>query len=187
MKGQARIDEMWAWIIVDEDNTEGIPAQRGPDGSWMPMVGADADRIKSLRPYVKKVVDLSQRAAELVRFTERTSFGHLRPSKPSGRVTPKKSGPQISAERAVAQAAPFKNKPGAEVPYRTFDEPQLGEGFVMDNIMVAATLVDGQPGISLIFMKDGKPLPALTLVGDNAENLAELAKAALAGAKQQLN
>lgn len=43
-----KIEEMYAFVTID-DEREGVMAMKGSDG-WMPMVGADMDRIKSLLP-----------------------------------------------------------------------------------------------------------------------------------------
>ena len=49
MKGQLRIDQMFAFIAKDHDGTEGVCAML-VDGTWMPMVGADVARVESLKP-----------------------------------------------------------------------------------------------------------------------------------------
>lgn len=66
-----RIDEIWAWVCIDDDGNEGIPAILAPNGTWMPAIGADKDRIESLRPWILKEV-APTRPVKLVRFTNMT-------------------------------------------------------------------------------------------------------------------
>ena len=46
------IDAMYAWIATEPDGGEGVCAARIGD-MMMPLIGADVDRAKSLRPYAK--------------------------------------------------------------------------------------------------------------------------------------
>jgi len=49
MKGQLRITEVFAFIVVDKDGSEGVPAIAvGP--TLLPMIAADRRRLDSLRP-----------------------------------------------------------------------------------------------------------------------------------------
>lgn len=52
MKGQLRIDEMYAFIMIDEDGTEGIPAIDG-GGVLLPFV-ENTSRWSSF-PHVRKL------------------------------------------------------------------------------------------------------------------------------------
>jgi hypothetical protein len=79
MRGQLRIDEMFAFIQLDpKDNTEGVIAYLS-DVGWMPMVGADMDRVEYLRPLAQNVADDTGRPVQLVRFTNREEMELLRP------------------------------------------------------------------------------------------------------------
>lgn len=70
MKGQLRIDEMYAFVVVDEDGTEGIPAFTAGDLA-MPMVGADMAKIEDLRPIAAHVASSFGKRVELVKFSSR--------------------------------------------------------------------------------------------------------------------
>ena len=48
MKEKLKIEQMFAFVACDEKG-EGVMGFKGSDG-WMPMVGADMDRVKSLLP-----------------------------------------------------------------------------------------------------------------------------------------
>jgi hypothetical protein len=70
MKGQVRIDQIFAFICVDDDGTEGIPAISTPIGV-MPLVGADEARIESLRKYAEQISRDMGKKVTLVKFTNR--------------------------------------------------------------------------------------------------------------------
>ena len=70
MKGQLRIESMYAFIQMDTDSTEGVIAFL--DGkTWMPLVGADMARVEQLRPIAKETAALTGRPVRLVHFTNR--------------------------------------------------------------------------------------------------------------------
>jgi hypothetical protein len=73
VRGQLRIEQMYAFVVVDDDGTEGIPAFRGPGGLAMPMVGADLERVESLRPMAKAMAKELGKPLELLVFTGRES------------------------------------------------------------------------------------------------------------------
>ena len=79
MNGPLRIDTMFAFIVVDDDGTEGIPAI--PDGNTMlllPLVGADMKRVEQIKEMVKQIqtVDplLVGKTVTLVQFSQRTEL-----------------------------------------------------------------------------------------------------------------
>ena len=62
------IQEMYAFIATEEDGDEGIPAT--PIGQMMmPLVGADLDRINSLRPDAVLIAAFTGLSIQLVRFS----------------------------------------------------------------------------------------------------------------------
>jgi hypothetical protein len=64
------IDELYAFVAVDDDGNEGIAAFL-KDGVWYPMVGADMERIDDLRPRAKKVAELGGVLIKLCKFSAR--------------------------------------------------------------------------------------------------------------------
>lgn len=70
MNGQERIDEMFAFIVVDDDGTEGIPATY-LGNTLYPLVGADMKRVESLRPAAEDYARSSGKPVRLVRFSTR--------------------------------------------------------------------------------------------------------------------
>ena len=88
MKGQLRIDTVHAFIVLDHDGTEGIPAIN-VDGTMMPLVAADAARVESLRPIAQLMADAQGVTIRLVRFSVREEVEELRPGGGgSSRVVP---------------------------------------------------------------------------------------------------
>ncbi len=72
MQGQLRIEQMYAFIIVDDDGTEGIPAFNPPDGGMaIPMVGADMAMVDKLRPIAVTMSLTFGKTVELVKFSQR--------------------------------------------------------------------------------------------------------------------
>lgn len=77
--GQLRIEQMYAYIALDPtDNTEGVVGQVTEHG-MIPMVGADAKRIESLRPFVEDLVRATGQKITLVRFEVRTEVEEFNP------------------------------------------------------------------------------------------------------------
>jgi hypothetical protein len=71
-----RIQTLTAYVAIDPaDNSEGIIGQLMPDGvggmSWMPFIGADEDRIRSMRPMAERLARDLAREVKLVRFSTR--------------------------------------------------------------------------------------------------------------------
>lgn len=77
--GQVRIDEMYAFIQLDPtDNTEGVIAFMSGSG-WMPMVGADMERVKFLRPMAKRVASDTGAPVTLIKLSVREEVEVISP------------------------------------------------------------------------------------------------------------
>ncbi len=79
MKGQVRINEMFAFILLDEDNTEGIPAFNA-GGLAMPLVGADMARIDSLRHIAESLARDTNKKITLAKFSHREDLEVIEPN-----------------------------------------------------------------------------------------------------------
>lgn len=66
------IDTLTAYIAVDDDG-EGIMAWKGPQG-WMPMIGADEERIKQMRPIAEQLAAASGKRCVVAQFSVRTDL-----------------------------------------------------------------------------------------------------------------
>jgi hypothetical protein len=66
------IEAIYAWVATEPDGGEGIcSAQQLGSNLVMPLVGADIDRIKSLRPHAEAVRRITGYPVRLVRFGSR--------------------------------------------------------------------------------------------------------------------
>lgn len=75
-----RIEQMYAFVVLDPaDDTEGIIAFQAGPGNWMPMVGADMDRVNSLRGLAQKVATEQELPVRLLRFEVRTELEVIHP------------------------------------------------------------------------------------------------------------
>jgi hypothetical protein len=50
MKGPFRIESLYAFVVVDDDGSEGVAGRLMPNGTWMPFIGADMERVEQLTP-----------------------------------------------------------------------------------------------------------------------------------------
>lgn len=65
-----KITSMHAYIMADKNEyDEGIPAFSTPDGMMFPLVGADEERMKSLRPMAEELAKRTGKSIRLVKFT----------------------------------------------------------------------------------------------------------------------
>jgi hypothetical protein len=65
------IDALYAWVATEPDGGEGVCAMNIPGFGMTPLVGADMDRIKSLRPFAEQARKLTGYPVRLVRFSRR--------------------------------------------------------------------------------------------------------------------
>lgn len=65
-----KIKTITAFIATEDDGTEGVIAMLNGE-QWMPLIGADEDRIKALKPFAKEIAETSGCPAKMVRFSNR--------------------------------------------------------------------------------------------------------------------
>jgi hypothetical protein len=69
-----KITEMWAFISEDKDaEDEGIISAHVGMG-WMPLIGADEARIRSLLPLALEIQRQTGKKVKLVKFTQRSDL-----------------------------------------------------------------------------------------------------------------
>ncbi len=177
MKGQLRIGTLYAFIVVDKDGTEGVPAfLSGP--MQVPMMGADVTKVAQLLPIAAQIAAGHRKSVEVVHFGDRRHVDWVDP--PGGPRRPK---------------APPKPAPGpfvgshVSVPYTTFSEPVIApqDSVVADGVYVAGTMVDGQPAIAISYLVDGEWRPAVVVSGRVAEDLCILASDGLSAVRRTEN
>ncbi|TET42665.1 MAG: hypothetical protein E3J66_03215 [Dehalococcoidia bacterium] len=70
-----RIEEMYAFVAEDSGpDDEGVVGFMADTG-WMPMVGADMDRVESLKPIAEHIARTTSKRIKLLRFTNREELG----------------------------------------------------------------------------------------------------------------
>jgi len=76
MKGQLRINQLFAFVIVDEDGTEGVPAI-WLNGTWFPLMGADMARVEDLKRIVAADPMYKGKRVTIQRFGHRETIGTI--------------------------------------------------------------------------------------------------------------
>lgn len=72
-----KIEVMYAFIAEEGPNDEGVIAAK-LGGVWMPLVGADMERVKVLEPLAKKIALATKQKITLVKFEKRTDLREIR-------------------------------------------------------------------------------------------------------------
>lgn len=76
MRGQLKINQLFAFIVLDEDGTEGVPAvYNWSTGMAIPLMGADMTRMNQMKELVLKDPTLKGKKITLARFAERENIG----------------------------------------------------------------------------------------------------------------
>jgi hypothetical protein len=73
-----KIESIYAFLSVDEFG-EGVMGATLPNGVFMPLVGADIERINSLKPIVLEAVKDTKKTVRLVKFTTREELEIIEP------------------------------------------------------------------------------------------------------------
>jgi len=74
-----RIETMYAFITEDKNpDDEGIIAMHRGTG-WIPLVGADMERVESLKPIAQGIARQIGKNIKIVRFETRKEIGVIRP------------------------------------------------------------------------------------------------------------
>jgi hypothetical protein len=77
-----KIERLLAYVIADKDEEdEGVPAVMAPNGMLFPLMGADEERMKSLRTEAQHVADAKGKPVKLLRFTQLEIVDVIEPKK----------------------------------------------------------------------------------------------------------
>jgi len=77
-----RIEGLWAWLYIDDDGSEGVPAIRTPDGWLMPLMGGDEARMRSMQYAAQEIANSTGRPVELCVFLQRQHVATADPDEP---------------------------------------------------------------------------------------------------------
>jgi len=73
-----KINEVWAYISQDDSGNEGICGFNDPrTNQWVPMICADEERLKSLRPFAHQISVVTKQKVKIVKFHTREDVGEL--------------------------------------------------------------------------------------------------------------
>lgn len=67
-----RINEVWAWIAVDEETGEEAVLTMDTPVGTVPLFSTDATNLDFCRDYIQQVVEGTGQAVALVRFSSRS-------------------------------------------------------------------------------------------------------------------
>ncbi len=72
------IDDLYAFIAADDEG-EGITAFQAPGGMMLPMVGADMERVESLRPVAQQIAAMTGKRIVVAKFSAREDLEIIEP------------------------------------------------------------------------------------------------------------
>lgn len=73
-----RVKEMYAWLVVDADDTEGVPAFTYGK-TMMPLMGADIERAKSMKLVATQIAEAHNKKVVLAKFSQREDIEIIEP------------------------------------------------------------------------------------------------------------
>ena len=82
-----KIEVIYAYIAYEkgDPDKEGLTAfLPGPSAQWMPMVGADEERMASLKPMAQELANATGQRITLVKFSDRTDLETIDPKREEG-------------------------------------------------------------------------------------------------------
>jgi hypothetical protein len=74
-----RIEQMFAFICEDQPNDEGVVGVPFDGNHISPLVGADMERVESLKPFAQLVADKLGKKIKIVVFSKREEIGLIEP------------------------------------------------------------------------------------------------------------
>ncbi len=82
-----KLEAMYAYIAheIGDPDDEGVTAfLPGPSAQWVPMVGADEERMASLKPMAQELANATGQRMTLVKFSVRTDLETIEPKRVGG-------------------------------------------------------------------------------------------------------
>lgn len=77
MKGQLRINQLFAFVVLDADGTEAVPGYVDSAGWKMAMMGADMMRVDSLKDLAATDPRFRGKKITILRFGDRETIGTI--------------------------------------------------------------------------------------------------------------
>ena len=80
-----KIEKLLAYVIADKDEEdEGVPAMMARNGMMFPLMGADEERMKSLRAEAQMIANTKGKPVKLLRFTQLEVLDVIEPKTQGG-------------------------------------------------------------------------------------------------------
>jgi hypothetical protein len=76
-----RIDQVWAFVAVDEDGNEGVCAAPFTGMGVVPLIAADEARLASILPVAQRIATMSGRTVKLIKLSVREELQVFHPEK----------------------------------------------------------------------------------------------------------
>jgi hypothetical protein len=176
------IDELWAYIVVDpEDEDEGMPLWSPTPGTYTPAMGAERQRMDSLRGLAEQVATDMQRPVRLVRFSQREEIETIEPGpKPEPAESTVVEGSESSTAKPESRLAEASDLLATDA-----------DVDVQSGVIVFSVLLDGEPTVCFQFFTGGEVDPQdvrkpLAVQGEHAAAVGPLAVAAYIAARDAL-
>lgn len=74
-----RIQHLWLYTAIDEDDEEGVVAFLSPSGAWMPLVASDDIRLAEYARIAQDLSTATRRPLKLSRFDQRVDIESVVP------------------------------------------------------------------------------------------------------------
>jgi hypothetical protein len=73
-----KIQSIWAYVSVNEKGEEGVCGFNDPrTNQWLPMIAADEERLKCLKPFAHQIAVVTKQKVKLVKFHTREDVEDL--------------------------------------------------------------------------------------------------------------
>jgi hypothetical protein len=81
LKVEQKVEQMFAFLAVDQSGDEGVLAWPLPDGTLLPLLGADMKRMETVRPFAQQIANVRGVPVKLAVFSTREERETLMPSR----------------------------------------------------------------------------------------------------------
>ncbi|KYK50036.1 hypothetical protein A1D31_22250 [Bradyrhizobium liaoningense] len=76
---QLRIDAVWLFVSIDETGEGVCAAPLMGDGSLVPLIAADEERLQSLIPIARRIAKESGKQVKLIKLSQRSELMMIQP------------------------------------------------------------------------------------------------------------
>jgi hypothetical protein len=77
--GVQRIDQLWLVTFINDAGVETVAQAKATTGDYVPLIAADAARLKSILPAARLVAKANSKKLRLITFTRRLDVEEIQP------------------------------------------------------------------------------------------------------------